>query len=29
MSKIDNDFLRDPLMKQIIGDAVSMVKKIK
>lgn len=29
MSKIDNEMLKDPLIKSIIGDPVAMIKKIK
>lgn len=29
MAKIDNEMLKDPLIRQIIGDPVAMVKKIK
>ncbi|KAL4479494.1 hypothetical protein ABPG72_011816 [Tetrahymena utriculariae] len=29
LSKIDNDMLKDPLIRAIIGDPVAMVKKIK
>jgi len=29
MSKIDNEMLKDPLIRSIVGDPVAMVKKIK
>lgn len=29
LSKIDNEMLRDPLIRNIVGDPVAMVKKLK
>lgn len=29
MSKIDNEMLKDPFFKSIIGDTVGLIKKIK
>jgi hypothetical protein len=29
MSKIDNEMLRDPFFKSIVGDASTLLKKIK
>lgn len=29
MSKIDNDLFKDPLIRSLIGDPISMIKKIK
>ena len=29
MSKVDNEILKDPSIKNIIGDPVAMVKKLK